>query len=70
MERVEDVKKKEKKKQGASSSDSDTFERGIVHRAQIFVIVSTKSWVSVVSSDDDDEFLPRLRSTSLTMREC
>ena len=30
-----------------------------------FAMVSAKSWASVVSSDDDDELLPSLGSTSL-----
>ena len=58
-----------KKKQGASSSDSDTFERSIVHASWIVAVVSDKSWASV-ASNDDDELLPSLGSTSLTKREC
>ena len=58
-----------KKKQVASSSDSDTSEKGIVHHIGIFAIVSTKSWESIKSSDEDDIF-PSVGSTSLIKREC
>ena len=59
-----------KKKQVASSSDSGTSKKGVVHRTEIATIVSARSWASVVSSDDDDERLPNLGSTSLAKREC
>jgi len=57
-------------KQGASNSDNDTSEKGVVHRTGIAAIVSARSWASVASSDDDDERLPSLGSTSLAKREC
>ena len=56
----------EKKKKQDASSDS----RGIVHASGIAVVVSAKSWASVAISDDDDELLPSLGSTSLAKREC
>jgi len=60
----------DKKKQGASSSDSDTSKKGVVHYIGIVAIVSAKSWATVASSDDEDEVLPSIRSTSLAKREC
>jgi len=47
----------EKKKNQYASNDNDTFERGIVHALGIPTMVSTKTWLSVASSDDDDELL-------------
>lgn len=64
------ILKDKKKKQVASNSDRDTFEEGLVHRTRIVAIVSTENWASVTSSDDDNEILPSLRSTSLTKKEC
>ena len=58
-----------KKKQDASS-DNNTFERGVVHATRIVAVVNAKSWASVESSDDDDELLPSLGSTSSAKREC
>jgi len=60
----------EKTKKQDASSDSDTSERGIVHASVITALVNAKSWVSVVSSDYDDELLPNLASTSLARRKC
>jgi len=60
----------EKKKKWDASSDSDTSERGIVHATWIATVVSTRSWVSVASSNDYDDLLPSLGSTSLAKREC
>ena len=60
----------ENKKKQDASNDSDTFERGVVHTKGIVVVVSFKSWASIVSSDDDNELLPSLGSTSLTKRKC
>ena len=62
------IHKKNKKKH--ASSDSKTSERGVVHATSIPTVVSVKSWVSVVSSDDDDELLRSLGITSLVKREC
>ena len=59
-----------KKKYVASNSDKDTSEEGEVHCTGIAAIVSARSWASVASSDDDDEILPSLGSTSLAKREC
>jgi len=59
-----------KKKQGSSNSDSDTSEKGVVHCIRIIAIVSARSWEGFASSDDNDELLPSLRSTSLAKREC
>lgn len=42
----------------------------MVYSTGIDAVVSAKSWVSVASSDDDDELLPSLGSTSLAKREC
>jgi len=36
----------------------------------IAIIMGTKSWACVVSSDDDDELFPSPGSTSLSKREC
>jgi len=58
------------KKQGASSSNNETSEKGVVHHIGVSPIVSAKSWESIASSDDDDELLPNIGSTSLTRREC
>jgi len=60
----------EKKKKKDVSSDSDTSKGGVVHAIGIATVVSTKSWASVVSSDDDDELLPSLGSTSLAKSKC
>ena len=57
-----------KKKQVASNSDNDTCEEDVVHHTWIVVIVSSRSWASVANSDEDDEILPSIRSTSLTKR--
>ena len=65
MERLESDTGEEEEP-GRFQKDSDTSERGIVHRTWI---VSAKSWVSVASSDDDD-LIPSLGSTSLDKREC
>ena len=64
------VIQEKKKKQGASSSDNDTSDMDVVHRTGIVVVVSTRSWASVASSDDDNELLPSLRSTSISKRAC
>lgn len=60
----------EKKKKQGTSSDNDISERVIVHTTGIVEVVSTKTWASVASSDDDDELLPILGMTSLGNREC
>ena len=60
----------EKTENQGASNENDTSERGVVHDARIAAVVSTKSWASVASSDDDDELLPSLGSTSFAMREC
>lgn len=60
----------EKKMKLDAYNDNDTSERGIFHASGIVVVVSTKNWASVASSDDDDELLLNLGSTYLAKREC
>lgn len=57
------------KKKQDDYCDIETFERGVVHTTGIATVVSAKSWVSVASSDDNDELIPICGTTSLTKRD-
>ena len=60
----------EKKKKQKGSSDSKASKRGVVHVIGFAIVMGDTSWVSVASSEIDDEKLLSLGRTSLTKREC